>query len=312
MQLIEDDTVAGDAEWDDGLDAEWKAVVDGVTQVLPEMDVKQRRLTHPTSLVELAGHPGQNTMSVSLSSGPIKAVAATMAEIACAVESLTDLVAYDIQTGSGLLDGVDRSGPRLLASASRLFLESRLMPNDSTGGTSGMFALLNKDELSGLRSTKGDLGRRSHVNELLPTLPSDRLRVIGQEWRYINLLCRDDFPELAIFVGQRMHKGRGHEITLVKDLAMQSERMAGSSAAEVEALTRGLSDAELWHRLSFVGKGTARMSDGIARAVAVAWSETEAALAHAIEHSLSAVFVVDHYSRKERAAAVDWIDEKPS
>ncbi len=85
-----------------------------------------------------------------------------------------------------------------MASASRLLLEKRLLPNDSVGGTSGMFALLTKDELKELRSVKGDRGRRAHVDAMLPQLPSERLCMIGQEWGYLNELGREDLPELEI------------------------------------------------------------------------------------------------------------------
>ncbi len=93
MQRIEAETVAGTAEWTDDLDAEWKSIVRAARAAVPSIEVTDRRLSHPTSHVELVGYPGQITMTVSLSSGPIKETVSALTEIARAVESCADLVA---------------------------------------------------------------------------------------------------------------------------------------------------------------------------------------------------------------------------
>ena len=300
------------SDWTDELTDEWSQIVARVKDQFPDVSsTSPRHLFHAKSHVELVGHPGQITLKVTWSSGPVRQVVAVMKGIANIVEGIANVVGYDNQTGDTLLEH-DSGSPARMSSASRLFFETRLLANDSVGGSSGVFVLLDRDELKTLRGVKGDRARRAHIQGLLPQLPRERLAVLGQEWAYINMLCGEELPDLAIFVGQRMHKGQGNEITLVKDLPSQLERMAATSVDDLGTALRAIPDQRLWRSLSYLGNGTARMSQEITDATGQAWLESRDAFERAVQADLSALFYVDHYARHKPSPSIGWISDEPS
>ena len=306
LEGFERDTISG-TSWTDPLRAEWNAIEAAALDVLPNLSSKDKRLRHPTTFVELAGYPGQNVLTVSYSSGPKNETVSVLTELARIVEATAGLVAYDPQTSAAFLDE-----SRRMASASRLHLEHSLMASDSVGGTSGMYAFLTKAEVKELRSTKGDPARRTHVDQLVKALPSDRLLIVGHEWKYLYTLCKaeDNFHDL--FSGQSMHKGSGHAMVLLKDLETTRDKMSATSSSDIATIVRAFSDKILWHYHSYLDTGTAKMSDALAERVGMAWGEIHASFGHAIDHDLFALFICNFARRAMPAPGTAMIMEKPS
>ena len=215
MRQLEEATV-GRTRVDDHVD--WAPVLAAVRAKIPDIEQRgERTLYHPTTHATLVHHPGQISLNIPWSVGPVRLVVHVLSTIAQLVEQQTGLIAYVPQADHAFVDG-ERLGKPLLSVASHLVLQRKL-GGQRLGISTATLALLTPDELASLRSSKGDPARRSRAQSLLQSLSADRAFFIGEEWTHVQQVERSLGPDArSIFSGTPLHKGNACRIHLFTEL----------------------------------------------------------------------------------------------